>query len=106
MERLREAHRTYFGEERLIEFPLLVSSENLAHYGRAVGNYDGTDAPCVYWGVGMTDEETWSKAEGETPAEKMASVPFNHSPFFTPDRGPTLRTCLEAMTVGALAFLD
>jgi hypothetical protein len=36
----------------------------------------------------------------------MSSVPFNHSPFFSPNREPTLRTCLEAMTVGALAFLD
>ncbi len=102
---LREAHREYFGEERLLEFPALMGSEDFAHYGRAV-HYEAPDVPCVYWGVGMTEAKTWREAEGETTEEKISSVPFNHSPFFAPDREPTLSTCLEAMTVGALAFLD
>lgn len=101
--RLREAHREYFGEARLSELPALMGSEDFALYRKGDGD---AEVPCVYWGVGMTDEETWDQARGETLAEKMASVPINHSPFFSPDRIPTLRACLEAMTVGALAFLD
>lgn len=68
--------------------------------------YEAPDVPCVYWGVGMTNRKVWREADGETTEEKMASVPFNHSPFFAPEREPTLRAGLEAMTVGALAFLD
>jgi metal-dependent amidase/aminoacylase/carboxypeptidase family protein len=62
-------------------------------------------------GLPYASEVTAKDSEGTTVPVMHACghdvhTPFNHSPFFAPDRGPTLRACLEAMTVGALAFLD
>jgi len=58
--------------------------------------------PSVFWFVGGNDPRTYSKAKAE---KKLNDLPVNHSPKFAPILHPTLETGVEAMVVGALAWL-
>ena len=95
MQRVRSAHEAYFGTDRVVELPRLMGSEDFGEFGLPSEGDGETEIPCVFWGVGCTDAETWRRGH----------VAFNHSPFFRVERVPTLRTALEGMTVAALAFL-
>ncbi|MFC4562137.1 amidohydrolase [Nocardiopsis mangrovi] len=97
------AHRAYFGDGYVIELPEpLTASEDFSEYGLPG---DPSPVPYVFWFVGSTPHDVWEAAPGATPYEKLASVPGSHSPFFAPDREPTLRAGLAALTVGALTYL-
>uniref|UniRef100_UPI0036731955 amidohydrolase n=1 Tax=Nocardiopsis sediminis TaxID=1778267 RepID=UPI0036731955 len=97
------AHRAYFGDGYVIELPEpLTASEDFSEYGLPG---DPSPVPYVFWFVGSTPHEVWEAAPGATPYEKLASIPAGHSPFFAPDREPTLRAGLAALTVGALTYL-
>jgi hippurate hydrolase len=52
--------------------------------------------------VGGTDPATYAKAKA---AGRVNDLPVNHSPLFAPVIHPTLQTGVEAMVVGALAWL-
>jgi hippurate hydrolase len=106
VDRARAAHTSYFGGERVIDMPKVSGSEDFPQFGNAaVGGFEGPDIPYAYWGVGTVGSEAWEQASGETLEDKFTSLPVNHSPFFAPERESTLRTSVEAMTVGALSFL-
>ena len=60
------------------------------------------NAPSVYWFVGGTDPDIYAKAKA---AGRINDLPVNHSPLFAPVIHPTLRTGIEAMVAGALAWL-
>ncbi|MBB6170250.1 hippurate hydrolase [Nocardiopsis mwathae] len=97
------AHRAYFGEGYVIDLPEPVTgSEDFGAFGLP-GHPE--PIPYVYWFIGGTPHDVWQAAPGDTPYEKLASVPSNHSPFFAPDREPTLRAGLAALTIGALTYL-
>lgn len=97
------AHRAYFGEPHVLDLPDPVTGSE--DFGELALPGDPDPIPSVYWFVGSTPHDVWEKAPGNTPYEKLAAVPGNHSPFFAPDREPTLRAGLAALTVGALSFL-
>ncbi|MFC7744218.1 amidohydrolase [Nocardiopsis composta] len=98
-----QAHRAYFGDDYVIELPEpFTGSEDVGVFGLPG---DPDPVPYVYWFVGGTPYDVWQAAPGETPYEKLAGVPGNHSPFFAPEREATLRSGLAALTVGALAYL-
>ncbi len=98
-----QAHRAYFGDDYVIELPEpFTGSEDIGVFGLPG---DPDPVPYVYWFVGGTPYDVWQAAPGETPYEKLAGVPGNHSPFFAPEREATLRSGLAALTVGALAYL-
>ncbi|ASU85371.1 peptidase M20 [Nocardiopsis gilva YIM 90087] len=97
------AHRAYFGDGYVIDLPEPVTgSEDFGVFGLPG---DPDPIPYVYWFVGATPHDVWAAAPGDTPYEKLAGVPSNHSPFFAPDREPTLRAGLAALTIGALTYL-
>ncbi|CAM3682973.1 hypothetical protein GCM10009799_42660 [Nocardiopsis rhodophaea] len=97
------AHRAYFGDGYVIDLPEPVTgSEDFGVFGLPG---DPEPIPYVYWFVGSTPHDVWAAAPGDTPYEKLAGVPSNHSPFFAPDREPTLRAGLAALTIGALTYL-
>ena len=52
--------------------------------------------------VGGNDPKTYSEAKA---AGKLNELPVNHSPQFAPVLHPTLETGVEALVVGALAWL-
>lgn len=59
--------------------------------------------PYVYWNIGVTDPETWDKANREG---KLWDLPPTHSATYAPVIEPTLRTGIEALALSALTFLD
>lgn len=107
-------------------FPLTVNDANLkqgvidhfrGHFGKAFdpdcprsgGSEDFTvlgtsqNRPCLFWFVGMVDEELWDRAvANETVYE---DIPVNHSSYFAPVVQPTMRTGIHALTLGAMSFL-
>ena len=56
----------------------------------------------MFWFVGGTDPEIYSKAKA---AGELNELPVNHSPQFAPVLHPTMETGVEALVVGALAWL-
>ena len=97
------AHRAYFGEDYVLEMPEpFTGSEDVGEFGLPG---DPNPVPYVFWFIGGTPHDVWEQAPGETPYEKLSALPSNHSPFFAPDREPTLRSGLASLTVAALTYL-
>jgi amidohydrolase len=102
-EDVASAHHAYFGGDYVIHLPdPSPSTEDFCRFGLPE---DPQPIPYVFWFVGATPHDVWDAAPGDTPYEKMGNVPSNHSPFFAPDREPTLRAGLAALTVAALSYL-
>ena len=63
----------------------------------------GNPIPYVYWNIGVTEPETWEKANREG---KLRDLPPTHSALYAPAIEPTLRTGIEALALSALTFLE
>lgn len=97
------AHHAYFGGDYVIHLPdPSPATEDFCRFGLPE---DPQPIPYVFWFVGATPHDVWDNAPGDTPYEKMGNVPSNHSPFFSPDREPTLRAGLAALTIAALSYV-
>lgn len=106
VEHVRRAHAEHFGEANLYDMPRLNGSEDFPLFGNAeAGGFGGEDIPYVYWFIGATPAERWDQAPGKSVAEKMRHLEMPHSPYYFPGNAVTLRTGIEAMAVGALAYL-
>ena len=95
-ERIAEALRRHFPADRVRHTGPAPASEDFGCFGTA------WDSPSVYWFVGGTDPATYAKAEADG---RINDLPVNHNPSFAPVIHPTLQTGVEAMVVGALAWL-
>ncbi|WP_324749787.1 M20 family metallopeptidase [Sphingomonas sp. LY54] len=95
-DRVAEALRRHFPADHVRHSGPAPASEDFGCFGSA------WDSPSVYWFVGGTDPETYAKAKAEG---RINDLPVNHSPLFAPVVHPTLSTGVEAMVVGALAWL-
>lgn len=84
----------YFGKDRVKEISVVGGSEDFSLYGHA----PGAGVPSFYYFLGITDPEIYKKKEGD--------VPTPHSSFYAPDREPSLKTGLQALTVAALSQLS
>lgn len=96
-ERVATAFRQYFTADRVRHTGPAPASEDFGCFGTEWGT------PSVYWFVGGTDPQIYENA---MRSGKLNDLPVNHSPQFAPVVHPTLRTGVEAMTVGALAWLS
>ncbi|MDY7115553.1 amidohydrolase [Halomonas sp. SSL-5] len=106
VERVRRAHAAQFGEESLYAMPRLNGSEDFPFFGNAeAGGFGGEDIPYVYWFIGATPAERWAETPGEGVAQKMRHLEMPHSPYYFPGNALTMRTGIEAMAAGALAYL-
>ncbi|WP_280547753.1 amidohydrolase [Halomonas sp. 11-S5] len=106
VERVRRAHGEHFGEAGLYAMPRLNGSEDFPFFGNAAeGGFGGEDIPYVYWFIGATPAERWAETPGASVAEKMRHLEMPHSPYYFPGNEVTLRTGIEAMATGALAYL-
>lgn len=83
-----------FGAERVKEIAAMTASEDFSFYGHVPG---GAGVPSCYYFLGITDPELYKQKNGD--------VPGPHSPFYAPDREPSLKTGLQALTVAALSQL-
>src|SRR5208282_1757492 len=94
--RIGEAFRGYFSADRVKHTGPAPASEDFGCFGTA------WQVPSVFWFVGGNDPKTYAEAKA---AGKLNSLPVNHSPQFAPVLHPTLETGVEALVVGALAWL-
>jgi hippurate hydrolase len=94
--RIAGAFRDYFSPERVKHTGPAPASEDFGCFGTA------WQVPSVFWFVGGTDAEVYAAAK---KAGKLNELPVNHSPQFAPVLHPTLEMGVEAMVVGALAWL-
>lgn len=94
--RIAEAFRRYFSPERVKHTGPAPASEDFGCFGTA------WQVPSVFWFVGGNDPQLYAKAKA---AGQLNQLPVNHSPKFAPVLHPTLETGVEALVVGALAWL-
>ncbi|MFC3208573.1 M20 family metallopeptidase [Aquamicrobium soli] len=94
--RIAEAFRNYFSPERVKHTGPAPASEDFGCFGTA------WQVSSVFWFVGGNDPVAFNKAKAEG---NLNDLPVNHSPKFAPILHPTLETGVEAMVVGALAWL-
>jgi hippurate hydrolase len=94
--RIAEAFRGYFSPDRAIHTGPAPASEDFGCFGTA------WQVPSVFWFVGGNDPKIYAKAKA---AGRLNELPVNHSPQFAPILHPTLETGVEALVVGALAWL-
>src|ERR1700726_1196192 len=94
--RIAEAFRGYFSAERVKHTGPAPASEDFGCFGTA------WQVPSVFWFVGGNDPEIYAKAKA---AGKLNELPGNHSPKFAPVLHPPMETGVEALVVGALAWL-
>jgi hippurate hydrolase len=95
--RIADAFRSHFPAERVQETQPTTASEDFGCFGSE------WHAPAVFWFVGGTDPEVYSKAK---TAGKVGEIPTNHNPRFAPVIHPTLRAGVEAMVIAAQAWLS
>ena len=94
--RIAEAFRGYFPPDRVKHTGPAPASEDFGCFGTA------WQVPSVFWFVGGNDPEIYATARA---AGKLNELPVNHSPQFAPVLHPTLETGVEALVVGAMAWL-
>jgi len=105
--RVRAVHKALFGDD-VVSYPeVIMGSEDFALYGMpGAGRYDEPAIPTAFWFVGTLAADRWDAAPGTQLLDKLATFPGPHTPHFAPDRTASLRRGLEALTAGALVFLD
>lgn len=94
--RIATAFRDHFSRDRVQHTGPAPASEDFGCFGTA------WHVPSVFWFVGGNDADVYAKAKA---AGKLNELPVNHSPKFAPVLHPTLETGVEALVVGALAWL-
>lgn len=95
-ERIMSAVSAQLGEKRVYSRPPSMGGEDFSFFHR----HDEEIPTLIFW-TGGSDPIAMDKAadgKGEAP-------PANHSPFFAPDPEASLKTGVEAMTIGAMELL-
>jgi hippurate hydrolase len=82
------------GASRVREMPPIMAGEDFGEFGRAA------KCPSLIFWVGMTAPAKLAAVGGD-----INRVPALHSSEFSPDREPTLRTGVSALTLSALEVL-
>ena len=91
------AFRDYFSSEHVVSVKPSTASEDFGNFGAK------WHVPSVFWFVGCTDPEVYAKAKKDG---KMNEIPTNHHPAFAPVIHPTLEIGVQALLVGAKAWLS
>ena len=91
--RVAAALKKQFGDGNVVEEKPNMASDDFAEYGRA-------GVPALQFSLGAVDP---AKFEAAKKAGEL--LPGPHSPFFAPDREPSIRTGIEAETTAVLAVM-
>ena len=103
---VRRAHAAALGPERVTGWPPSSATEDFPLFGDAGAGLHGvTGISGCYWMLGSVGPRQWSGAPGRSAAEKLASLPANHSPYSRPDPRLTTPTGIIALTTAALSRL-
>jgi hippurate hydrolase len=95
-QRVVQAFRTHFGNERVREARPTSASEDFGVFSAA------WRTPSVFWFVGGTDPEKYAHAK---QTGRIREIPTNHHPGFAPVLHPTLETGVAALVVASQAWL-
>jgi amidohydrolase len=99
--RVRAVHAELFPDGDVIDLPTANNgSEDFAYFS----SWDGVSIPATMWFYGSTAADTWDAEPGDL-RDRMARMPGQHTPFYAPDRLPTLRRGVETLVGAALAYL-
>jgi amidohydrolase len=107
VQRVRALHAALFGTD-VVDLPVTVTgSEDFALYGMpGPGRYQSPSIPTAFWFLGTVPGHQWDASSGSALLEKAAEFPGPHTPLFAPDRQPSLRRGIQALTAAALSFLS
>ena len=94
--RVVNAFRQHFSADRIEEWPPTTASEDFGSFGAE------WHVPAVFWFVGGTDPNVYSKAKAEG---RLGDLPTNHNPRFAPVIHPTLEAGVKTLVVAAHAWL-
>ena len=95
--RIADSFREYFGDDRVQEAKPTTASEDFGWFGAE------WRVPSVFWFIGGVDPAIYAKAKANG---KLNELPTNHNPRFAPVIHPTLETGVEALVVGAQAWMS
>ena len=96
-ERIAGAFKANFGEANVMKTKPTMGGEDFAYFGKTADAIPSF----IFW-IGGGDP----KAVAAAMSGKGPTPPSNHSPFFAPLPEPTLKTGVEALTVGALELFN
>ncbi|MGW2380776.1 amidohydrolase [Streptomyces sp. NPDC001658] len=96
--RVASVHAEVFGAATVLDPGPAMGSEDFSHL--ATGGL-----PYAYWFVTATPPDVWAAAPGDDLHQKLAAVPSNHSPHFTPDLS-TVAPGVRTLVSGALTLLS
>jgi hippurate hydrolase len=89
--RLASALRRGFGDANVLPLPPISASEDFGVYGRVAG------APSIQLRIGAIEPGEFARAKAAGTI-----LPSPHSPFFAPEREPTIRSGVAALTYSVL----
>ena len=92
-QRIAGALRQSLGDAEVSQEPPAMAGDDFADYGRA-------GIPALEFSVGAVNPAQFAAAK-----KSGESLPGPHSPFFAPDREPSLRTGVEAEMTAVLELL-
>ena len=92
-ERVAAALKGRFGDANVEKEAPEMASDDFAEYGKA-------GVPALQFSLGAANPEKFAAAKNNGE-----QLPGPHSPFFAPDREPSLRTGIEAETTAVLAVM-
>ncbi len=93
--RLTGVFREVFGADRVRERPPTMGGEDFSQYGRTEQK-----VPICMFTVGAVDPKKIEEAK-----QREEPLPSLHSPFFAPEREPTIKTAVTGMTAAVLDLL-
>ena len=94
--RVVDAFHKHFPVDQVKESKPTKMSEDFGEFNL------GSTIPSVYWFIGSTEPEVYRKYQEEN---RLPDLPTNHNPKFAPLIHPTIENGVQAMVVGALAWL-
>ncbi|MBO6505717.1 MAG: amidohydrolase [Kordiimonadaceae bacterium] len=94
--RVADVLKDELGSDNVKELTPVMGAEDFAYFGRTEDNIPSV----IYW-LGAVSE-----ADAELAAAGEKKLPSLHSPFFAPDREPTLKTGTRSLTAVAKSLLQ
>jgi hippurate hydrolase len=91
---LMAALKAKMGDANVLQIQPATSSEDFGVYGRVAG------VPSIQLRVGAIEPSVFAKARAAG-----TFAPGAHTPFFAPDREPTIRSGVSALVYSALELL-
>lgn len=97
VQQLDHAFKSFFGDEKVSEAPLVTGSEDFSLLASSIG------VPSAFWNFGCIGADQWDAYE---LSKDPTLIQHPHQNNFAPVINPTLKTAIDAMSLAALTFLN